>query len=327
MNGRAIRRRTLIPAVVVLNVLPVLLVAQGAPATFREVHMGMEVRLEIVAPPDSTEAIARRAFDRIAALDAILSNWRADSELRRLSDATPGTAVPVSRPLAQVLALALRIARDSRGAFDPTIGPLTRLWRESARTGAPITDADRAAARARVNYRWVLVDTNTSRVTLLRAGILLDLGAIAKGWILDEVIAQLARDGAIAALAEAGGDVAVFGSPAPGRAWGIAVPRASGDTVLQRTAGAVSTSGPSAQSLPSARGRGESHVIRTTTGRGMQNGVRVTVSGPRAAITDALATAVSLLPPARGAALALRHGVTIIVYERDSLPPDRSDRD
>ncbi len=326
MNGRVIRYRMLAPLLAMLNVQPVQSAAQGAPSTFREVHMGMEVRLVLVAPPDSAPIIARRAFDRIAALDGVFSDWRSDSELRRLRAAIPGQPVTVSRELAQVLALALRIARDTDGAFDPTIGPLTQLWREAARTGVPIPDSARAMARERVNYRWLRIDTVASRVTFLREGMQLDLGAIAKGWILDDVLTRLRDAGVSAALLEAGGDVAVFGSPEGDHGWGITVARAAGDTVLRLSAGAVSTSGPAMQTLSATRSRGESHVMVRATGAGLRNGVQVTVTGPRAAVTDALATALTLLPAARGAALARRYKIRIVAREVDALPPQPATR-
>ena len=327
MNGRALCRRMLVPVLALLNVQPAAIAAQGVAATFREVHMGMEVRLVLVAPLDSASVIARRAFDRISALDGVFSDWRSDSEVRRLGAATPGRPVAVSRELVQVLALALRIARDTDGAFDPTIGPLTQLWREAARTGAPISDSARAAARERVNYRWLCVDTIASRVTLQRAGMRLDLGAIAKGWILDDVLMRLRHEGVSAALLEAGGDLAVFGFPERDRGWGITVTRAAGDTVLRLSSGAVSTSGPAMQTLPAPQGRGESHVMVRNTGTGLRNGVQVTVTGPRAVVTDALATALTLLPAPRGAALARRYGVRIVARETDVLlSPDSTAR-
>lgn len=301
--------------IVVLKLLPHVLPAQGGVAEFREVHLGMEVRMAVVPPdadPAHAERAARAAFARIAALEDVLSDWRATSEVRRLEAAPVGAWQPVSEPLAAVLALALDMADATRGAFDPTIGPLTALWREAARTGRAIAPAEREAALARVGHRYVAFDRGARRVRLLRDGMRLDLGAVAKGWIVDEALDVLRGYGACAALVEAGGDLALFGAP-PGQAgWRIAVPRADGDTVLVLTAGAVSTSGPDAQSIPAADAGVEGHVIDPVTGHGARRAVRITVVGPRAAITDALATALTLVPTAEGRALAARHGAVAI---------------
>jgi len=301
-----------------LNLHPLGLVAQGAVHEFREVHLGMEVRLAIVAEAEAAPAVARRAYDRIDSLSAILSDWNPRSELRRLESSEIGGWVPVSAPLAEVLALALEVADATSGAFDPTVGPLTRLWREAARTGVPSADSAVQAARARVGYQHVELDTMLQRVRLHRAGLQFDLGAVAKGWILDAVLAQLRADGITAALIEAGGDLVMLGHPPGALGWRIAYRGIHGETVILRTGGAISTSGSSVQWIPGPDGIRESHVMDVATGRGASRDLEITVFGNRAAITDALATALTLVAPAQRQALAKRYRVT---YVEGSLRP------
>ncbi len=336
MRGQTWVRATL----VAVNLASVGLLAQGAPARqaaqasaeFREVHMGMEVRLVVAQPGTSERALseraARAAFDRVAQLESVLSDWRPTSELRRLSRQPAGEWVSVSPTLCAVLALALDVARASSGQFDPTVGPLTVLWREQQRTGTPVPDSVWAAARSRVGYRFVELDTVTHRVRLLRDSMRLDLGAIAKGWILDAALADVRRVGVSAALIEAGGDIALFGAPvgtaANARGWRVAVPGAGPDSVLVLTAGAVSTSGPSMQWNARRDGARESHVIDPRTGHGAVDGRSITVVGPSAAITDALATALTLVPAPQMAALAARYGVRIVSGDVPILRPASS---
>lgn len=273
-------------------------------------HLGLEVRLAVVAADSAAAGAARAAYVRIAELEGILSDWRPSSELRRLDAAPVGAWRPVSAPLFEVLSLALEVARATDGAFDPTVGPLSALWREAARTGRAVGVKEREAARARVGYRWVELDTAGRRVRFARAGMRLDLGAVAKGWIVDQALAVLRASGASAALVEAGGDLAVFGRPPGSDGWRVAVPWTGGrDTVLVLTSGAVSTSGADAQVAPGADGTEEGHVIRTATGRGVTDGRGATVLGVRAAVTDALATALTLVPPEAAPTLAARYGV------------------
>ena len=324
MRGQTWVRATL----VAVNLASVGLLAQGAPerqaaqasAEFREVHMGMEVRLVVAQPAASERALAERAaraaFDRVTELEAVLSDWRPTSELRRVSRQPTGEWVSVSPTLCAVLALALEVARATSGQFDPTVGPLTALWREEQRTGKSLPDSVWAAARARVGYQFVELDTVTYRVRMLRDSMRLDLGAIAKGWILDAALADVRRVGVSAALIEAGGDIALFGAPvgtaADSRGWRVAVPGAGPDSVLVLTAGAVSTSGPAMQWIPRRDGARESHVIDPRTGHGAVDGRSITVIGPSAALTDALATALTLVPAPQMAALAARYGVRIV---------------
>lgn len=297
----------------VLNLHPGAAAAQGALHEFREVHLGMEMRLVLAHEREADAAVlARRAFDLVEVYEATLSDWRERSEVRRLEHVAPGTWVSVSPALSQVLAIALEVARATDGAFDPTIGPLTELWREARRTNAPIDEARRRAALARVGHRNVEFDTLAGRVRFAVARVRLDLGAVAKGWILDRALESLVAGGAQAALVEAGGDLVVHGSPAGLEGWRVSVPRSGADTVLHLMSGAVSSSGSSVQRLTDSKGRVESHVMDPRTGRGEPGAEPITVVGTRGAVTDALATALSLTPPSRRAALTRRFGVRIV---------------
>lgn len=277
----------------------------------------MEVRVVTVGERAVAAEAAAAAFARIAALEEVLSDWRPTSELRRLERAGVGAWQPVSAPLRDVLAIALDVARATDGAFDPTVGPLTALWRDARRTGRPVPPVAREAALRRVGHRFVELDSAGQRVRFLRDSMRLDLGAVAKGWILDRALETLRAAGVEAALVEAGGDLSAFGAPPGAPGWRVSVPRAEGDTVLVLRAGAVSTSGPDAQSIVGADGARESHVLMPTTGRGATDGRRVTVLGTNAATTDALATALSLVPPDAMRALAARYDVRIIAPAGD----------
>ncbi len=291
---------------------------ESAVAEFRQVHMGMDVRIAINATQPDADSLADRAFARIAALEAILSDWNPRSELRHLEHAPAGEWISISAPLRDVLAIALVLARETEGAFDPTVGALTALWRESVRTGLPIADSARARAMASVGYGSVELDSAGSRVRFHRAGTRLDLGGIAKGWILDEALRTIATEEAAGVLLEAGGDIVARGAPGEGDGWRIAVRTARGDSTVAVRDGAVSTSSTRAQMSTPARGSEEGHVFRTTDGRGATDTPQVTVVGARAAVTDALATALPLLPRARWPELSARYGIAII----EGPPPD-----
>jgi thiamine biosynthesis lipoprotein len=272
---------------------------------FAEVHMGMRVTVTLYAPDQArAEAGARAAFSRIAALDAMLSDYRSDSELSRLS-ATHGAWVPVSPELFAVLSRAIDIARATDGAFDPTIGPLTLVWREARRTSRVPDAAVIEQARARVGWQFVQLDTSRQAVRLDRAGMRLDLGGIAKGFILQEGLAALDALGLRIALLDAGGDI-VCGDAPPGLpGWRIDTPGAD-DAFAARasrlTRAALAASGPAAQFLD-ANGVRYSHVIDPRTGWGVTSPREVRVIAPDAATADALATALGVLAPAAARAV------------------------
>src|SRR5438128_4817459 len=185
--------------------------ARGAPAQevrreFAELHMGVAVRIELYAPDDAAaRQAARAAYARIAELEDIMSDYRPESEIRRLAE-RPGAAVPVSEPLFVVLTRALELARLSDGAFDPTVGPFVALWRRARRTGRLPSRAELDAAARRVGWRKVRADSVTRSIRLDTAGMGLDLGGIAKGYILDQALLVLGRHGVTQPLIQAAGD-------------------------------------------------------------------------------------------------------------------------
>lgn len=293
--------------------------------TFREVHLGVEVRITAWAPNDSQAAdAARQAFAEVARLEDVFSDWRPGSEARRLEGAV-GRWQRISPELCDVLTVALRVARASDGAFDPTLGPLTHLWRAARARGVPPSPGELSAAREASGYRWLDLDTVGRRIRLRRAGMRLDLGGIAKGYILQQAVGVLARAGITSVLVEGGGDL-VAGAPPPQQAgWMIAAPYA--DSALAARARALThvalaTSGPVEQFMD-VNGRRESHIIDRATGHGVRSSRVATVIGTDAALVDATATALTVLPDRAGQRLLRQLGLVGSVL----IPPDNGSRE
>lgn len=284
---------------------------------FSERHMGSSARIVLYADGEvSARALAGRAFARIAELDARLSDYRADSELMRLCATAGGPAVTVSEDLARVLDAAQRVARRSDGAFDVTIGPVSRLWRRARAAGELPDREELASARRLVGYRKMSVSVERRTVRLAERGMMLDLGGIGKGYAADEALDLLRESGAPAALVSLGGDVAA-GDPPPGRAgWEIAIAplgAPSGGTEvppyaiparLLRNAG-VSTSGEAEQFLQ-RDGVRHSHVLDPSSGAARTGRRGVTVVAAHATMSDALSTAVAVMGAERGLRLVDR---------------------
>lgn len=285
-------------------------VAQGASHEYRQLHLGMEVRLVLHADQATADAAARAAYARIAELEQLLSDWRPGSEVRQLTE-RPGEWVPVSAELFEVTARALAMSRASGGAFDPTVGPIVALWREARRTGLAPADSALRRAREATGWRRVALDSTRHRVRVGRAGMRLDLGGIAKGWILGEARTTLRVHGVNAVLLEAGGDL-LLGDAPPGRpGWEVSVPTPHGDSTLVLHDVAISTSGPSAQHVLIG-GVAYSHVIDPRSGRPLTSDFETTVLHPDPATADALSTTITVLGPGPGTALARRLGATVV---------------
>lgn len=275
---------------------------------YRQLHMGVEARLVLYAS-DSTRAVeaARAAFQRIAELDAIMSDYREDSELMQLTRAPAGAWVPVSEPLWAVLERAQELAQLSDGAFDVTAGPLIQLWREARRTGElPDPDALRVA-RSRSGWTHLSLDPDRRAVRLAVNGMRLDLGGIAKGYAADEALAVLRRQGIHRAMIEFGGDI-VAGAPPPGRTgWQIRIDDPSGaPPVVHLRDAAISTSGDAVQFVMIGGVR-YSHVVDPRTGVALHDRIVATVIAPSGVLADALATLAGVLGPQEGAGLLDTH--------------------
>lgn len=272
---------------------------------FRQPHMGTTVRVVLYAgDAPAAEALAASAFSRIAALDDHLSDYRESSELMALCRAAGGPAVGVSGDLFSVLTAAQAFASRTQGAFDVTIGPVSRVWRHARATGE-LPEASRLAEAQRlVGHDKMHLSSEGRTVRLEERGMMLDLGGIAKGFAADQALAVLAGGGARHAIVAIGGDVAA-GDPPPGEAgWEVGIaplgPGPSGALPavrLQRAA--ISSSGDAEQYLE-AGGEHFSHIVNPITGSAATGKRGVTVIAPTGMTADALATAVKVLGAARG---------------------------
>ena len=285
----------------------VLLIAlPDAPQRFEytEIHMGVEARVVLHAPDAaSARHAARAAFDRIADLDSVMSDYRPDSELMRVCDDGRTGRRTISRDLHRVLRRARDIAVLSDGAFDVTVGPLSRLWRQARRENRLPDPSSIAAAMHRVGPEFLLIADTSPIIELLRPGMRLDLGGIGKGFAADEALAVLVAAGHTRSLVDIGGDIAVGDAPPGGAGWRIMT--AGSPQVLHVANCGVATSGDTEQFVEIG-GIRYSHIVDPATGLGLTNRSAVTVIAMDATTADALASAVSVLGPQRGRALVDR---------------------
>jgi thiamine biosynthesis lipoprotein len=266
-------------------------------------HMGTLFSIKVYAPDaNSAKAAFAAAFARVAQLDDRLSDYKPDSELNLATKAAFSHPVHISDDLATVLKASLQMSQETGGAFDVTIGPLTRLWRQ-ARHDHQMPGADAiAAARAKVGYQKLHLDSAAQTMRVDSPGMQLDLGAIAKGYAAEEALSVITHLGIKSALVAASGDLAFSDAPPGQSGWKIGV----ADKTLTLTHAAVSTSGASEQYLE-ANGIKYSHIIDPKTGVGLTDDITVTVVSRHGIDADAADTAVSVLGCEKGLALIESH--------------------
>ncbi|MFT6485722.1 MAG: thiamine biosynthesis lipoprotein [Neolewinella sp.] len=247
--------------------------------------MGTEFRITISAADTSgMQRTIDSAFRRVDELEQMMSDYRAGSELNRLRGSTKWQQI--SPELHEVLVFSRALAKQTRGAFDPTIGPLTKLWRRAFRQQAFPAEDRILAARARVHWKDLRV-AKRRRVRLRRKEMSLDLGGVAKGFALDEVGKLLRKAGFPAFLLDGGGDLLLGDAPSD-EGWTVKFPASGSVSDLYNVA--IATSGDAYRYLE-WEGVRYSHIIDPRTGYGTTHQREVTVFGPSAMVADGLASA------------------------------------
>lgn len=267
--------------------------------------MGVPARIALYAPSaELARAAAERAFARIAALEDVLSDYRVDSEVARLAASADGTPRALSPELVSILASAQRVHAASGGAFDPTLGASTHLWR-AARDARRMPSADEwAAARARGGFERLAFDRERGTASP-SAGLVLDFGGIAKGAAAQAALDELRAAGCERALVALAGDVACGRAPPDRRGWRITValglPGLATRTLELENA-CVSTSGDREQALE-LDGVRHSHLIDPRSGRPLTRRTACSIVVPIDAAEDAGALADALASAACGVGL------------------------
>lgn len=282
---------------------------RGGPVRVRETRrlMGVPWTITLYAASEAEgREAAATAFAEVERLNGILSDYDETSELSRLSAAAPTAApVAVSEDLWRVLERSVAIRDATGGAFDPSVGPLTTLWRQSRRSGALPRSDKLAAARAAVGPEKLVLERERRAVKLMAAGMRLDLGGIGMGYAIDRALEVLRKRSITAAMIDASGDIGVSGSPPGSPGWRIDVapldPTAIGAErqTLVLVDAAVTTSGDARQGVD-IDGVRYSHIVDPRSGIGVVGSAAVTVIAADCATADALATAASVLGPEEG---------------------------
>lgn len=266
----------------------------------------------------------RRLVDEVLnAVDESMSGYRPDSALARFnaSDSTDWVAVP--RMLADLLAESQRISALTGGAFDVTLAPLVRLWGfgPARPRERPPGDAEIAAALAGCGASRLSVRLDPPALRKQLPGLTVDVDAIAPGRAVDLVAERLDQAGIGRYMIEIGGELRVRGRNARGLPWHIGIERPDErgrfvERVLLLESMAVSTSG-DYRDYFEADGQRYSHTLDPRTGRPVTHALAsVTVLGPTAAEADGLATALAVLGPQEGYALAEKSGWAALFVER-----------
>jgi thiamine biosynthesis lipoprotein len=264
-------------------------------------------------------AAAQRELERI---DALLSNYRADSTLEELNATRSVEPIELPAELVALFQLAKSVHAASDGCFDPTVRALVRAWGFDGDAPAVPTVAAIAAARALVGLdKLELLDRTHVRKTIPELEI--DMASIGQGYTAGRLADVLEAEGSTAYLAEIGGEIVARGAKPGATSWRIGLENPVDDTragpsleMPAEARTAVVTSG-SYRHYLDADGRRLGHIIDPRSGEPVDHALlSVTVVGPDAATAAAWGTALLCLGPAAGAAAADREGLAALFWVR-----------
>jgi len=280
--------------------------------------MGTTFNITLVAPPADTDLDLLKAsiYEKLEHIENIASTYRSESELSLFNSSSSTDWISVTPEFCSMISAAQEVSIATQGAFDITVGPLVNIWGfgpPQQKTELP-TDEEILVALANVGYATLQTDCDNSLMQKATAGTYVDLSGWAKGYAVDEIAVLLNARHLENYLVEIGGELRVRGHNAEQGKFSIALENTIHNkdmkyTVLALSDVAVATSG-DYRNFFMHGGRRYSHTIDPRTGRPVNHDLTaVTVVGSSTAFADAMATALLVLGPDDGHALAEKLGI------------------
>lgn len=281
--------------------------------------MGTGFEIQVVSRDGARAAEAiDAAFLEIERVEALLSEWRQESEISDLNRRGAKSAVAVGPELFEVIERGLYFGEVSGGAFDITFATCAGLWSGGEEALPEKEEVERCVPQ--IDYEAVILDRSRKEIRFARAGTKVGIGGIGKGYGVDRAAAVLKERGLSDFVVDGGGDLHVSGTNL-GAPWTVGVmnPRAPDELLglVRLSEGAVATSG-DYERFFIKDGVRYHHIIDPRTGWPAQGTMAVTVVATNTTDADALATALFVLGPERGLELVERlDGVEALIVAPD----------
>lgn len=318
------RKRPLFPALLCLSLILFYSCSTGNGSVYRQSKALMDTYVTVTVVSSSKDQARRAvqdAFSEIERFGDLINFFSDKSELSKINRNAGIAPVRVSPLTLDVVEKSLYVARESDGAFDPTIGPEIHMW-DFFKKIKPSDDEIRKKLPL-VNYRNVVVDNKDSTVFLKEKGMMLDLGGIAKGYGADLAVAALKKDGIRAGIVAIAGDIRTFGSKPDGSPWNIGIqnPRQKDKedeiiATVRLSNKAISTSG-DYQRYFILGGRRYHHLLDPKTGYPAMHCRSVSVVADKGVFTDSFATAVFIMGPDKGMKLLKKLNMDGVIIDTD----------
>lgn len=292
----------------------------------RQYMMGTYVNIQIF--DNDKEAVLKDAFAKVEDLAARITVDDPGSEIDKINQAAGLEPVKVSPDIYELVKSALDYSESSKGGFDMTIGPITQLWHIGFDDARKPAQSEIDETLKLVDYHKVKLDDEKQTVFLEEKGMRLDLGAIAKGFITDEVAKVLKENDVTTAIIDLGGNIYVMGdSPKSAKgSWNVGIQ--DPNQTRNKTVGSLPaknqslvTSGIYERNL-TVDGETYHHLFNSKTGYPFVNDIAgVTIISDQSIDGDGLSTAVFSMGVKEGMAYVegLKNTETIFVTRDDKV--------
>lgn len=267
----------------------------------KDTLMGTIVQVEILSDNhEKAHTLISKVIDTMHRYEMLLSVYSADSEITDINNNAYATPVSVSPETFEIIIKSIEISRMTHGAFDITFESVGYLY--NFRTSKAPTSEEVSSRLDAIDYRHVKTDANNRTISFTHPGVKINLGGIAKGYIVDKCIDMLINEGVQNAMVNAGGDSRILGDR-NGRPWKIGIQDPRNKSIILRSINvensAISTSG-DYERFFEKDGIRYHHIINPSTGTSSERMRSVTIIGESATMTDALSTAIFVLGDHQG---------------------------
>jgi FAD:protein FMN transferase len=270
------------------------------------VMLGTVIEIKVIDPdPQKAKQALENSFGEISRIEKLMSHFDPNSALSQLNR----RGYSEDKELYALISKSVEISKITDGGFDVTVGPLMNLWDFKAQTPQVPAAQQINHTLKNIGYKYINIDSNKNRI-MIKKGIDIDLGGIAKGYATDQ---------AIAVLVNAGGDIRAIGN----KEWHIGLKNPRGNDILAAITvknKAVVTSGDYERYFIK-EGKRYHHILNPNTGYPADLCQSVTVIAPTATAAVALAKGIFVAGPLKGLKIAASQAQTetIIIDNRGRL--------
>ncbi len=257
-------------------------------------------------------------------LEILLSCFLPDSDISRINRYSGQGKATIAPETLEILVETLNFSQISSGCYDPTIGPLVTLWKDSRITGCPPDRQEIGRVLCLVNHNDLVLDPITGSAALKRKGQSIDLGGIGKGYAADRILEIFREYGISSAYSNLGGNVITLGSKPDGSAWRIGIQHPRQPDQLIGSVGVVDrtvvTSGDYQRFFTDNQGKRHHHILNPSTGYPAESGLSsVTVISNCSVTADALSTILFIAGLENGLSLLHKYPGNEAVFVTENL--------